>query len=185
MADEQQQNGSPLRDDPANGGGAEADARSMSRSRSPDPAAAGNGAAGAADGDANAADAGAGGNADGMQTEEQQKAAEDRRAEARARREEQRRRQQELRAVSPSKMTVDDEVRTLFTAAVQSAVDRALLPTNVSWLNDYIRQRISGSEGGRWDCAKRTGGLFSALCRFFENEGLITTERRKESVVIV
>ena len=177
MADEQ--NGSPLRDDPAKGGGEPA--RSMSRSPDP-PAAEGNGNGAAADGAAG----------DGMQTEEQAKAAEERRAELRARREEQRRRQAELRAVSPSKMTVDDELRTLFTQAVQAAVDRNLLPTNVSWLNDYIRQRISKPEGeeseggkGRWDCAKRTGGLFSALCRFFENEGLITTERRKESVVIV
>lgn len=168
MADEQ--NGSPLRaDDAANG----EPARSMSRSPDP-PAADGNGAG--ADGN------GAAPAADGMQTEEQAKAAEERRA----RREEQRRRQAELREISPSKLTVDDELRTLFTSAVQTAVDRQLLPTNVSWLNDYIRSRVTLPEGEKkFDCVKRTGGMFSTLCRVFEQEGLITLEKRKESVVIV
>jgi len=156
-------------------------------SRSPEPANGGAPAGGDGNGDGNGAPAAAAGDgdgaapaaaADGMQTEEQKAAGDERRA----KRDEQRRRQAELRAVSPSKMSVDGELRTLFVAAVQAAVDRQLLPTNVSWLNDFIRSRV---EGGSFDCAKRTGGLFSSLCRFFESEGLIALERRKESVVIV
>jgi hypothetical protein len=174
MADEQNAGGSPLRD------AAEEAARSMSRS--PEPAADGNGAGADGNGNGNGAEAAAPAAADGMQTEEQAKAAEERKA----RREEQRRRQAELREISPSKLVVDEELRTLFTAAVQAAVDRALLPTNVSWLNDYIRSRVTLPEGEKkWDCVKRCGGMFSTLCRVFEQEGLITLERRKESVVVV
>lgn len=77
---------------------------------------------------------------------------------------------------SPSELTISDRTRKLFEQAALTVQRTTRLPINISILNDKMR-----AADRTWHVLDETGGTFAMLAARMETEGLIKTNRKKES----